>query len=141
MNKNSKFFRLTELAYYMDSGLLDIENLYRLRDYFTDELEIIYTENIELLEYIVRTLAELDLKYKILDNKITVINCPQEQVDFIAWFVPFFMLLESTSNKGSKPNKYHYSIFENEYAPTGLEISKMKFRYKKLEITFEERIL
>jgi hypothetical protein len=143
---NSQFFRLIEEANYTNSTTSILAELYQIRDYITDELEIIYTDQIELLEYLVRKLVSLDLRFHFLNNKITIVNCPQEQVEFVAWFVQFFALLESTdenylskNHKEYDPTPYHYSIFESDYSPVGLEVSKMKFLYDRLEIVFVEK--
>ncbi len=141
-NLKPKFFQLIDSAIYTDSTQV-IKNLYTIREYVTDDLEIIYTNDIEVLEFIVRTLAVLDLELvgKVFEGKFKVINCPIEQVEFVTWFVQFFALLESSQYPRFKYNLYHASIFNQDYAPNGLDYNQLEYGYWELKVEFEERIL
>lgn len=137
-NSKSKFFQLSDLALIANSQD-DLAKIFSLDGLVTRELEIIFQKDLEILEYVIRTLTELNIKYKMLDTYV-IVNCPAEERDFICWFVKMFTYLESTDKrykgKKVKPNSEHYAVFESEYMPTILSVSKMRFGISEINVLF-----
>lgn len=139
----SKFFQILDKALYTKNPEFYLGNLYRIRDFVTDSLAIKYTDDIETIEYVVRTLIYLDMEFKVLGNTLEIINCPEEEKDFTAWFVKFFAYLESADKfyyNGNydmfPPNENHISVLKDPHAPTEIDVTKLLFGYPEIKVEF-----
>lgn len=131
--QNYSFYSIIKLLFYSDSTDL-AKDLFYVQDQLTEDFGIIYTTNLEMLELVVRTLARLDLKFK-LNLEFKILGCPEDQKEFIGWFVKFFMLLESLDDYGFDLTEEHKDILYNEYSPYDGELD-MKPNYKEFRIKF-----
>lgn len=92
----SKYTDTIDLA--VKAGDTDtIRELYDISDILTENLAILYVDDSPLLEWAVRVLTRVDLRYKCINGTFTLINFP-EKYDL---FVKFFAWLESVSDQGT----------------------------------------
>jgi hypothetical protein len=87
-------FKDTIMKAYLEDDTDTIIDLYKIYSLVTPDLEILYTDDNEDLEEIVRILTRVDLDYGGLEGKFTLVGYSYERTDFVR----FFAYLESTSH-------------------------------------------
>jgi len=134
INTNSKFFQCNEFA-ITNNNLELLKELWALRDYTSDNLEVYYQDDPELFEQVIRRIVRLDLLYGILGGEISILNCPEEQEEYCIWFVKFFGYLESTLGEyhpGYIAGLDQIEVFTLPIVPPDIDLLCLKFRYKSL---------
>jgi hypothetical protein len=144
----SKFSRLIQVAithnldevirelYYCHSGGLINSNL-----------ELIYYDQPEEFERVVRILTIVDVLFNCIDKKFVVNNVPKERVEQVDWFVRLFAYLQSESSlweispddKLYPPSEDCKKVFDNERMLVKVDLSKLLFFYDTIEVIIHSK--
>ncbi len=139
--KNPGFFPLIKRAVYIENEDF-IQRLYTAQPYLTDQLHIKYIDDIEILEYIVRILSDVDVEFGLPDGFV-VIGCPDNKKEYVEWFIKLFALLSYESSRWN-PEEVSFvncddtviDVFNSAFISVDVDPSELQFVKTKVNVSF-----